>query len=144
LLDMLELRGRPLFVHPGPAPPTTATMPAWWPSLVPYVAQMHAAWFAFRAAGRSRHPRLRVCFAMLAGLAPLHGERAAARGGPVTVDADVFVETSSYGPLAVGAVAAAIGTDRIAAGSDEPYARFTDPLPGAAVATTTVARLLGG
>ncbi|MDN5860756.1 MAG: amidohydrolase, partial [Pseudonocardia sp.] len=35
LLDVLELRGRPLFVHPGPAPPTTATVPAWWPSLVP-------------------------------------------------------------------------------------------------------------
>ena len=44
--------------------------------------------FASRAAMRTRyaalfaaHPRLRVCFALLAGLAPLHAERLAARGG---------------------------------------------------------------
>jgi hypothetical protein len=34
-----------------------------------------------RAFGRPRHPRLRVCFALLAGLAPLHVERFIARGG---------------------------------------------------------------
>ena len=32
--------------------------------------------------GAAAHPRLRVVFAMLAGLAPLHAERLAARGGP--------------------------------------------------------------
>ena len=33
------------------------------------------AWYAFLVWGRPAHPRLRVCFAMLAGLAPLHRER---------------------------------------------------------------------
>ena len=112
LLAVLEARGLPLFVHPGAAPAGT-TGPAWWPALVPYVQQMHAAWFAFRAFGRARHPRLRVCFALLAGLAPLHGERLAARGGGRgEVDRDVFVETSSYGPRAMDAIVRALGIDR--------------------------------
>ena len=34
------------------------------------------------AVGAPAHPQLRVVFAMLAGLAPLHAERLAARGGP--------------------------------------------------------------
>jgi 6-methylsalicylate decarboxylase len=121
LLSLLEARGLPLFVHPGPAP--TSTGPSWWPALVPYVHQMHAAWFAFRAFGRERHPRLRVCFALLAGLAPLHGERFAARGGGRgEVDRDAFVETSSYGPRAVDATIRALGIDTIVCGSDRPYA----------------------
>lgn len=96
LLTLLESRGLPLLLHPGPAPdPRIAEHgPSWWPALVPYVQQMHAAWFAFRAFGRARHPRLRVCFALLAGLAPLHGERFAARGGDRgEVDRDAFLET---------------------------------------------------
>ncbi|GAA4636356.1 hypothetical protein GCM10023196_085770 [Actinoallomurus vinaceus] len=122
LLALLEERGRPLLVHPGPAP--VADGPAWWPALVPYVQQMHAAWFAFRAFGRPRHPGLRVCFALLAGLAPLHGERLAARGGGRgQVDPNAYVETSSYGPRAVDAVVRAIGIDPIVCGSDRPYAR---------------------
>ncbi|MBC6460729.1 amidohydrolase family protein [Actinomadura sp. HBU206391] len=122
LLDLLEERDLPLLVHPGPVP-EAVTDPGWWPALVPYVQQMHAAWFAFRAFGRSRHPRLRVCFALLAGLAPLHGERLAARGGGRgEVDPLSFVETSSYGPRGVDAVVRAIGVDVIAYGSDRPYA----------------------
>jgi 6-methylsalicylate decarboxylase len=125
LLSLLEERGLPLFVHPGPAP--DASGPAWWPALVPYVQQMHAAWFAFRAFGRARHPRLRVCFALLAGLAPLHGERLAVRGGGRgEVDRDAFIETSSYGPRAVDATIRALGIDTIVCGSDRPYA----PPPG--------------
>jgi 6-methylsalicylate decarboxylase len=125
LLTLLESRGLPLFVHPGPAP--DAAGPPWWPALVPYVQQMHAAWFAFRAFGRARHPRLRVCFALLAGLAPLHGERLAVRGGGRgEVDPGVFVETSSYGPRAVDATIRALGIDAIVCGSDRPYA----PPPG--------------
>ncbi|GAA4499734.1 hypothetical protein GCM10023191_047120 [Actinoallomurus oryzae] len=121
LLSLLETRGLPLFVHPGPAPASDG--PSWWPALVPYVQQMHAAWFAFRAFGRERHPRLRVCFALLAGLAPLHGERFAARGGGRgEVDRDVFLETSSYGPRAVDATIRALGIDTIVCGSDRPYA----------------------
>ncbi|MGW6911930.1 amidohydrolase family protein [Streptomyces sp. NPDC054940] len=123
LLDLLEERDLPLFVHPGPAAGQSEG-PGWWPAMVPYVQQMHAAWFAFRAFGRARHPRLRVCFALLAGLAPLHGERFAARGdgGGVEVDPDVFVETSSYGPRAVDAIVRALGGDAVVQGSDRPYA----------------------
>ncbi|MFD5402176.1 amidohydrolase family protein [Streptomyces griseorubiginosus] len=122
LLDLLEERDLPLFVHPGPAAGGSAG-PGWWPAMVPYVQQMHAAWFAFRAFGRPRHPRLRVCFALLAGLAPLHGERFAARGdGGSEPDPLVFVETSSYGPRAVESVVRALGVDAVVQGSDRPYA----------------------
>ncbi|MER5374424.1 amidohydrolase [Streptomyces sp. NPDC002553] len=123
LLDLLEERGLPLFVHPGPAAGGSEG-PPWWPAMVPYVQQMHAAWFAFRAFGRPRHPRLRVCFALLAGLAPLHGERFAARGDGSLADADpdVYVETSSYGPAGVDAVVRALGVDAVVQGSDRPYA----------------------
>lgn len=124
LLDLLEERGLPLFVHPGPAPGGAAG-PIWWPAMVPYVQQMHAAWFAFRAFGRPRHPGLRVCFALLAGLAPLHGERFAARGGDGEADGDsgVFVDTSSYGPRAVDAIVRALGAGAVVQGSDRPYAQ---------------------
>ncbi|NGO06622.1 amidohydrolase family protein [Streptomyces sp. HC44] len=123
LLDLLEERDLPLFVHPGPAAADASAGPGWWPAMVPYVQQMHAAWFAFRAFGRPRHPRLRVCFALLAGLAPLHTERFAARGGPLGgVDSDVFLETSSYGPTAVAAIVHALGADAVVQGSDRPYA----------------------
>ncbi|TDD86241.1 amidohydrolase family protein [Actinomadura rubrisoli] len=122
LLAVLEARGLPLFVHPGPAS-CGPGVPGWWAPVVPYAQEMHAAWFAFRAFGRARHPRLRVCFAMLAGLAPLHGERAAARGaGRGVVDPEMFVETSSYGPRAADAMVRALGVDVIVHGTDRPYA----------------------
>ena len=122
LLDLLEERDLPLFVHPGPAP-GSSTDPAWWPAMVPYVQQMHAGWHAFRAFGRPRHPRLRVCFALLAGLAPLHGERFTARSGhQQPTDPGTFVETSSYGPTAVAAIVRALGVDAVVQGSDRPYA----------------------
>ncbi len=135
LLHLLERRDRPLFVHPGAAPPAAADVPGWWPAVVPYVQQMHAAWFAFRAFGRPRHPDLRVCFTALAGLAPLHGERLAARGGGRNVvDPNAFLETSSYGPRAVDAVVRAVGIDVLVHGSDRPYASPTDPQLGDAAA----------
>ena len=58
---------------------------------------MQTAWYAFAVWGRPAHPRLRVCFAMLAGLAPLHRERLLARGGDVVRDPGVFLDVSSYG-----------------------------------------------
>jgi 6-methylsalicylate decarboxylase len=135
LLDLLEAHDRPLFIHPGAAPPVGGDTPAWWPAMVPYVQQMHAAWFAFRAFGRPRHPRLRVCFAMLAGLAPLHGERLRARGGDRgAVDPKVFVETSSYGTRAVDAIVRVLGVDAVVLGSDRPYATPADPRLGPAAA----------
>ncbi|MGW0763291.1 amidohydrolase family protein [Streptomyces sp. NPDC002814] len=149
LLDVLTRLGKPLFIHPGAAPPTRDT-PPWWPALVPYLHQMHASWFAFRAFGRARHPRLRVCFAALAGLAPLHGERLAARGGGRgEIDFDVFYETSSYGTRAVDALVRAVGIDVIVNGSDRPYASPVIPDIGTdaavhALRTTNPDRLLRG
>ncbi|GAA0382797.1 hypothetical protein Acor_57640 [Acrocarpospora corrugata] len=122
LLDELAARGLPLFVHPGPA--TSPGTPAWWPAVVPYVQQMHASWYAFQAFGRPRHPDLKVCFSLLAGLAPLHSERQINRGGSGRglVDSGVFVETSSYGPRAIDAVIRELGIDVVVNGSDLPYA----------------------
>ncbi|MBJ7597541.1 amidohydrolase [Candidatus Nephthysia bennettiae] len=151
LLEVLEGAGRPLLVHPGQAGSAMSACPgpAWWAALVPYVQQMHQAWFAFRTYGRPRHPRLRVCFAILAGLAPLHGERCAARGGGRgEVDTDAFVETSSYGPRAIDATVRALGIDVIVHGSDRPYAPPPAAMLGDAAAhallTTNPIRLLRG
>ncbi|MEV1079300.1 amidohydrolase [Streptomyces sp. NPDC050211] len=149
LLDVLIRLGKPLFIHPGAAP-AAQDAPPWWPALVPYLHQMHASWFAFRAFGRARHPRLRVCFAALAGLAPLHGERLAARGGGRgEIDFDVFYETSSYGTRAVDALVRAVGIDVIVSGSDRPYASPVIPDIGTdaavhALRTTNPDRLLRG
>ncbi|MFG2075808.1 amidohydrolase [Nonomuraea maritima] len=148
LLEVLTARDLPLFVHPGPAAPAPGA-PSWWPALVPYVQQMHAAWHHFHAAVRPRHPRLRVCFALLAGLAPLHSERLIARGGGGRgrVDPDVFVETSSYGPRAIDAIVRELGVDVVVNGSDAPYATAPDPGLGAAathaIRVTNPRRLLG-
>ncbi|MEU3165415.1 amidohydrolase [Streptosporangium sp. NPDC006930] len=148
LLDILTERDLPLFVHPGPA--TDPEGPGWWPAVVPYVQQMHAAWYAFTAFGRSRHPRLRVCFSLLAGLAPLHSERLANRGGKGRgqVDPDLFLETSSYGPRAIDAIVRELGVDIVVSGSDQPYAIAPDPALGDAawhaIAVTNPNRLLNG
>ena len=131
LLDVLQETGRPLFIHPGPATPGRSgrrgvTTPGWWPAIVDYVQQMHAAWYGFRLLGRPRHPRLKVCFAMLAGLAPLHSERFAARAGERSaVDPRSFLEVSSYGTRAIDAVVRTLGIDVLVNGSDRPYA---DPI----------------
>ncbi|GAA3006551.1 amidohydrolase [Streptosporangium longisporum] len=157
LLDVLTERDLPLFVHPGPAPAAPAGRtasgpgePGWWPAVVPYVQQMHAAWYAFTTFGRARHPRLRVCFALLAGLAPLHSERLANRGGEGRgrVDTDLFLETSSYGPRAIDAIVRELGVDVVVSGSDRPYATAPDPTLGDAawhaIAVTNPGRLLNG
>jgi hypothetical protein len=148
LLDLLAERDRPLFVHPGAAARSAGQGPSWWPPLVPYVQQLHQAWYAFRAFGRPRYPRLRVCFAALAGLAPLHGERFAARGGGTgIVDPHSYVETSSYGPRAIDATTRALAIDVIVHGSDRPYAGPADHRLGRAadhaLHTTNPRRLLG-
>jgi 6-methylsalicylate decarboxylase len=122
LLDVLQEAGRPLLVHPGPAGAHDGR-PDWWGPVVPYVAQLHAAWWAWADAGRARFPRLPVCFVALAGLGPLHGERQRARGGAGRpVDQLTFVETSSYGTQAVDAVIRVLGIDVVCHGTDRPYA----------------------
>jgi hypothetical protein len=136
LLDVLQRRGRPLFVHPGPAGAEDATgRPRWWAPVVTYVAQLQAAWWAWAHTGRAAFGELLVCFAALAGLAPLHHERHHARGGAkLAVDERTFVETSSYGPQAVDATIRALGVDVVCHGSDRPYAAPADPGLGPAVA----------
>src|SRR3954454_7129796 len=157
LLERLEQLDAPLLVHPGPAPgfqthappPPRPTTPAWWPALTRYVYEMHAAWFAFIAFGRAQHRRLRVVFVMLAGLAPLHLERLAARGGPAQdgIDRDVFFDTSSYGPQAIDGMVRALGVDQLVYGSDRPYAeprRWTlGEAARHATLVTNPARLIG-
>jgi hypothetical protein len=138
VLARLALRGAPLLVHPGPgrhvgpgadrdAREMSLGDPLWWPALTSYIAGMQAAWLAFRAVGRTQHPDLRVVFSMLAGLAPLHGERLSCRGGPAPEAPDplVFYDTSSYGPSAVGAVEHLVGSQQLLYGSDRPV---VDPL----------------
>jgi 6-methylsalicylate decarboxylase len=133
LLERLERREAPLFVHPGPSPWEDVATPAscgysWWPALTAYIAQMNAAWHAFVAAGRLRHARLQVVFALLAGAAPLHVERLAARGGPAArvADTGLHYEISSYGPRAAEAVGRVVGVRQLAYGSDRP---LVEPSP---------------
>ena len=87
-----------------------------------YIASMNAAWHTFVARGRKLFPELRVVFAMLAGGAPLHVERLAARGGPAAraYDRNLFYDTSSYGARAIDAMVRVVGIDQLLHGSDRP------------------------
>ncbi|HEV2786310.1 MAG TPA: hypothetical protein VGV67_07990, partial [Solirubrobacteraceae bacterium] len=133
VLETLDRRGAPLLVHPGPARPASSAGPSWWPAMTDYVAAMQSAWYGFAAWGRPAHPRLRVCFAMLAGLAPLHRERLVARGGNAGNDPGVFLDTSSYGGRAVDAVIREVGVDRLVHGSDRPVIPVSELSLGDAV-----------
>ncbi|HVP01613.1 MAG TPA: amidohydrolase family protein [Solirubrobacteraceae bacterium] len=156
LLEALERRDAPLFVHPGAAPtpaPGAPPVPAWWPALTSYPAQLQAGWLAFNEWGRPAHPSLRVLFAALAGGAPLHVERLGARGGPATAVHDplLFYDTSSYGPRALEAAIRIVGPDALVHGSDAPVvASGRDPAHGlgeslrTALTLTNPARLLHG
>ena len=144
LLALLDARGAPLLVHPGPAPDTlrvpaiaaaAAGVPSWWPAVTRYVSAMNAAWHGFAQFGRRSHPGLRVCFAMLAGLGPLHRERLLARGGRPAADPDVFLDTSSYGRRAVDAIIRELGVDALVYGSDRPVTPAQQPSLGEAVHT---------
>ena len=146
VLERLEARDAPLFVHPGPAAPGS-----FLPPLTDYVASLNAAWHAWALHGRSAHPRLRVLFAALAGLAPLHAERLAARGHAgeartALADPRTFYDTSSYGPEAIDAVVRATGPGQLVHGSDWPYAEARLPAPPLrrAALETGPAALLGG
>jgi predicted TIM-barrel fold metal-dependent hydrolase len=125
-------RGVPVFIHPGPVGANggdcvSLNEPLWWGALTDYVAQMQAAWLTFAALGRAEHPDLVVLFAMLAGGAPLLSERLSARGGPPIDlhDEFVFYDTSSYGPVAVEAMARRVGAAQLVYGSDRPVVEPT-------------------
>jgi 6-methylsalicylate decarboxylase len=151
VLRVAEQAGKPVFVHPGPAArPATSGVPSWWAPVVGYVSQMQAAWWAWQAVrGRELFPTLRVLFGAGAGLAPVHQERHAARGGePARIDPDVFVDTSSYGPQALDALVRVLGIDVLTLGSDRPYGVPIDWLLGDAathaVRVSNPRRLLTG
>ena len=119
--------GVPVFVHPGSVAVegggcVDLNEPLWWTALTGYVAQMQAAWLTFATFGRAEHPDLVILFAMLAGGAPLLSERLAARGGPPVDlhDQLMFYETSSYGPVAIEAMARRVGAGQLVYGSDRP------------------------
>lgn len=142
LLELLDERGAALLVHPGPAPDTlrapgiadaACEVPSWWPAATRYVSAMNAAWHAFAAFGRPAHPHLRVCFAMLAGLGPLHRERLLARGARPVPDPLVFLDTSSYGARAADAIIRELGIDVLVYGSDRPVLAAAEPALGEAV-----------
>jgi len=127
LLERVAARRAPVFVHPGPvAAPAELAAPVWWPALTSYVTQMHTAWHAFLAWGRGEHDALDVVWAMLAGGAPLHVERLAARGGERGHDAASFYDVSSYGPRTVDAMVRAVGIEQLVLGSDRPVAAPPD------------------
>lgn len=147
VLEALERHDAPVLIHPGPARAEASAHPPWWQAMTGYVAAMQRAWHAFAVWGRAAHPRLRVCFAMLAGLAPLHRERLLARGGQAVSDPDVFLDTSSYGARAVDAVLREVGVDRLVHGSDRPVIAAAELPLGTAVHVAlrerNPARLLG-
>ena len=133
VLRVCEQASRPVLVHPGPVPLAAPGKPAWWAPVVDYATQLQTAWWAWQAIGRSLLPHLRICFVAGAGLAPLHYERSAARGGPEwRADADVFVDTSSYGRVGLDSLVRVLGVDALVLGSDRPYSAPTDPGLGAA------------
>jgi Amidohydrolase len=142
LLEVLERSGHPVLVHPGPAGAEDAPgRPRWWAPVVTCTAQLQAAWWAWAHAGRPALPGLRVCFAALAGLGPLHHERRHARGGAeLAVDQQTFVETSSYRTQAIDATIRVLGIDVVCFGSDRPYAAPTEPGLGPAAAYAIAVR----
>lgn len=149
VLRLCEELDRPVLVHPGPVSGDAPDVPAWWAPVVDYTAQLQAAWWSWHAAGRAMFPALRVCFVAGGGLAALHHERFATRGGGrYIVDLDVFVDISSYGRQAIDALTRVLGIDVVVMGSDRPYAEPPDPQLGEAaryaVCVANPTRLLEG
>lgn len=155
VLAVAEAAGKPVFVHPGTVPAAPDPVPGWWAPVVGHVAQLQACWWAWQALrGRELFGSLRLLFAAGAGLAPMQHERHAVRAGrQMTLDRDVFVDSSATGPQALDALVRALGIDVLVLGSDSPYA---DPLTPAAlersqgeaasraIRTVNPARLLDG
>ena len=149
VLRLCEELGRPVLIHPGPPLASAAGAPRWWPAIVDYPPQLHAAWWAWHEAGRRLLPDVRICFAAGAGLAPVHHERYSARGGGrFVVDPNTFVDTSCYGRQGVDALSRALGIDVLVLGTDRPYAERMDlrlgPAAERAICVTNPTRLLEG
>jgi hypothetical protein len=127
LLDRLESQQQLLFVHPGPAAPSSS---AWWAAGVAYTSQMQAAYATWVASGVGRWPSLRVVFALLAGGAPFQVERLVRRGlDPRAPFApNMWFETSSYGERALELTLQTFGASRLVFGSDAPVDTVDDAL----------------
>jgi predicted TIM-barrel fold metal-dependent hydrolase len=132
LLELLERAGRPLFVHPGPAPwtrtePADPRLPAWWTPLAQYPAWSLRAFATWRALGAAAYPRLRVVFAIMAGGAPfLEGRWRTFSGLAGGIDRNVFLDTASCQRLDLELALAAYGAEQIVLGTDIP---IIDPAP---------------
>ena len=124
LLEVLDEAGAPVLVHPGPAGAAAASRPSWWAAAVPYVTELHAAWWAWADGGRARFPRLPgVLRRARRPRARCTASACAPAAGPGgTVDPLTFVETSSYGTQAVDAIIRVLGIDVVCHGTDRPYA----------------------
>jgi predicted TIM-barrel fold metal-dependent hydrolase len=121
MLDEVERAGKLLFVHPAPGSGVDA-LPAWWPEVVDYTAQMQAACAGWLAGGVERWPNLRVVFAILAGGWPFQLERLSSRGvdARTALHANVFFDTASYGRRALELCLATFGVGQLVYGSDIP------------------------
>jgi predicted TIM-barrel fold metal-dependent hydrolase len=132
LLEMLERAGRPLFVHPGPAPwtrpePADPRLPAWWTPLAQYPAWSLRAFATWRALGAAAYPRLRIVFAIMGGGAPfLEGRWRTFSGLAGSIDRNVFLDTASCQRLDLELALAAYGAEQIVLGTDVPV---IDPAP---------------
>jgi 6-methylsalicylate decarboxylase len=132
LLELLEGTGRPLFVHPGPAPwtrpdPADPRLPAWWTPLAQYPAWSLRAFATWRALGAAAYPRLRVVFAIMAGGAPfLEGRWRTFSGLAGTIDRNIFLDSASCQRLDLELALATYGAEQIVLGTDVPV---IDPAP---------------
>jgi 6-methylsalicylate decarboxylase len=132
LLELLERSGRPLFVHPGPAPwtradPADPRLPAWWTPLAQYPAWSLRAFATWRALGAATYPRLRVVFAIMAGGAPfLEGRWRTFSGLAGAIDRNIFFDTASCQRLDLDLALATYGAEQIVLGTDIPV---IDPAP---------------
>jgi predicted TIM-barrel fold metal-dependent hydrolase len=127
LLDRLEVEQQILFVHPGPAAPSSS---GWWAAGVAYTSQLQAAYATWVASGVARWPDLRVVFALLAGGAPFQIERLVRRGlDPRAPFApNMWFDTSSYGERALELTLQTFGASRLVFGSDAPVDAIDDAL----------------
>ncbi len=145
LLEIAQASGRPLFVHPGPAPwtprdPAAGDLPGWWTSLGQYPAWSQRAFYTWRANGAARYPELRTVWAIMAGGAPfLEHRRSVFSGDPGSIDQNIFFDTASHGREAIELTLSTYGAEQVVYGSDhavidtEPTRRAVDGLgPGAA------------
>jgi 6-methylsalicylate decarboxylase len=131
-LQVLERAGRPLFVHPGPAPwtrpdPADTRLPPWWTPLAQYPAWSLRAFATWRALGAAVYPALRVVFAIMAGGAPfLEGRWRTFNGQARAIDRNLFLDSASCQRLDLELALAAYGAEQIVLGTDVPV---IDPAP---------------